>query len=96
MGDLGRPRVRGPGASGRAEGKATLELGCGTGYVSSWLAGRGARPVGIDLSIEELATATRFQRDFSLRFPLVQDDAEVLPFPDRRFDVVISEYGASI
>src|SRR5437763_8125511 len=32
----------------RLEGLDAVELGCGTGYVSSWLARRGARPVGID------------------------------------------------
>jgi 2-polyprenyl-3-methyl-5-hydroxy-6-metoxy-1,4-benzoquinol methylase len=29
-------------------GMDAIELGCGTGYVSAWLARRGARPVGID------------------------------------------------
>ena len=32
------------------EGRDAIELGCGTGYVSAWLARRGARPVGIDNS----------------------------------------------
>src|SRR3982074_2743809 len=31
-------------------GLDVIELGCGTGYVSSWLARRGARPVGVDNS----------------------------------------------
>jgi 2-polyprenyl-3-methyl-5-hydroxy-6-metoxy-1,4-benzoquinol methylase len=31
-------------------GMRAIELGCGTGYVSAWLARAGARPVGIDLS----------------------------------------------
>jgi 2-polyprenyl-3-methyl-5-hydroxy-6-metoxy-1,4-benzoquinol methylase len=34
-----------------------IELGCGTAYVSAWLARRGARPVGIDVTPEQLATA---------------------------------------
>jgi SAM-dependent methyltransferase len=77
-------------------GKATLEMGCGTGYISAWLARGGARPVGIDLSEAQLATAVTLQREFGIRFPVVQGDAEVLPFPDASFDVVISEYGAAI
>jgi 2-polyprenyl-3-methyl-5-hydroxy-6-metoxy-1,4-benzoquinol methylase len=31
-------------------GMPAIELGCGTGYVSSWLARAGARPIGIDIS----------------------------------------------
>jgi 2-polyprenyl-3-methyl-5-hydroxy-6-metoxy-1,4-benzoquinol methylase len=32
-------------------------VGCGTGYVSAWLARLGARPVGLDNSAAQLATA---------------------------------------
>jgi len=77
-------------------GKDTLELGCGTAYVSSWLARRGARPVGLDLSPNQLATARSFQREFGLEFPLIRGAAEQVPLPDERFDLVISEYGAAI
>jgi SAM-dependent methyltransferase len=77
-------------------GAETIELGCGTGYVSAWLARRGARPVGIDNSPAQLATARRLQRAHGLDFPLFQADAEALPFPDACFDFAISEYGASI
>ena len=38
-------------------GKDAIELGCGTAYVSAWLARRGARVVGIDNSEAQLATA---------------------------------------
>ena len=38
-------------------GKDAVELGCGTAYVSAWLAKRGARPVGVDLTTAQLATA---------------------------------------
>lgn len=78
------------------EGKDVVELGCGAGYVSAWLAKRGARPVGIDLSWNQLASAARFQREFDLRFPLIHGDAEGTPFRDESFDVAISEYGAAI
>src|SRR5436305_14955799 len=47
-------------------GLDVIELGCGTGYVSAWLARRGARPVGIDNSRAQLETARRFQREFGL------------------------------
>lgn len=77
-------------------GLDVIELGCGTGYVSAWLARRGARPVGIDNSEAQLETAKRFQREFHLEFPLLHGNAEEVPFPDRSFDLAISEYGASI
>lgn len=77
-------------------GLDTIELGCGTGYVSAWLARRGARPVGIDNSEAQLRTARAFQREFRLEFPLLHANAEEVPLPDAGFDLAISEYGASI
>jgi SAM-dependent methyltransferase len=78
------------------DGRDAIELGCGTAYVSAWLARRGARPVGIDNSPAQLETARGFQREFGLEFPLIQGNAEEVPFPDESFDFAISEYGASI
>ena len=78
------------------DGRDSIELGCGTGYVSAWLARRGARPVGIDNSEAQLATARAFQREFGLDFPLLHGNAEETPFTDESFDIAISEYGASI
>jgi SAM-dependent methyltransferase len=78
------------------EGRDTIELGCGTAYVSAWLARRGARPVGIDNSPAQLQTARAFQEEFGLEFPLLQGNAEAVPYPDASFDFAISEYGASI
>jgi SAM-dependent methyltransferase len=78
------------------EGLDTIELGCGTAYVSAWLARRGARPVGIDNSEKQLDTARRLQAEHGLQFPLVHGNAETVPYPDASFDFAISEYGASI
>jgi SAM-dependent methyltransferase len=78
------------------DGKDVVELGCGAGYVSAWLARRGARPVGIDLSEEQLASARTFQGEIGPRYPLVHGDAEQLPFADGLFDLAISEYGAAL
>ena len=76
------------------EGQDTIELGCGTAYVSAWLARRGAKPVGIDNSPRQLETATRLQREHALDFPLHLGNAERVPYPDASFDFAISEYGA--
>jgi len=81
---------------GELAGLDAIELGCGTAYVSAWLARRGARPVGIDGSEAQLATAAALQREFGLEFPLLHGNAEEVPLPDASFDLAISEYGASI
>ena len=83
-------------AARRLDGLDAIELGCGTAYVSAWLARRGARPVGIDNSPAQLETARRYQHEFGLEFPLHPGNAEQTPFPDASFDLAISEYGASI
>jgi SAM-dependent methyltransferase len=77
-------------------GRDAIELGCGTGYVSAWLVRRGARPVGIDNSEAQLATARRLQAEHGIDFPLLHGNAEEVPYPDESFDFAVSEYGASI
>ncbi|MBI3745998.1 MAG: methyltransferase domain-containing protein [Chloroflexi bacterium] len=77
-------------------GQDTVELGCGTAYVSAWLARRGARAVGLDNSPAQLATARRLQAQFGLEFPLHLGNAETTPFADASFDLAISEYGACL
>ena len=81
---------------GAAAGLDILELGCGTAYFASRLARAGARVVGLDPTPEQLATARRMQAETGIRFPLVEGYAENVPLPDGSFDVVVSEYGASI
>jgi SAM-dependent methyltransferase len=77
-------------------GTDAIELGCGTAYVSSWLARRGVRVVGIDNSPQQLETARTLQAEHDLDFPLLLGNAEHLPFPDASFDLAISEYGACL
>lgn len=77
-------------------GMAAIELGCGTGYVSAWMARRGATPVGIDNSAEQLATAKRLMQEHDLAYEVIHGNAETVPFPDESFDFAISEYGAAI
>jgi SAM-dependent methyltransferase len=84
------------GVLGDVEGLDVVELGCGTAYFSAWLAKRGARPVGVDPTPAQLATARAMQEEFGLDFPLVEAAAEAVPLPDASFDLALSEYGASI
>ena len=78
------------------ESRDVVELGCGTAYVSSWVARRGGRPIGVDPTINQLATARVLQHEFDLRFPLVRGAGEQVPLRDECCDMVISEYGAAI
>ena len=77
-------------------GRDAIELGCGTAYVSAWMARRGARVVGIDNSEKQLETARRMQQKHGLEFPLIHGVAESVPYPDASFDFAISEYGACL
>ncbi len=78
------------------DGKDVIELGCGTAYFSAWLARRGARPVGVDITPAQLETARQMQAETGIEFPLLEANAEAVPLPDASFDVALSEYGASI
>jgi len=85
------------GALPDVAGRDVVELGCGTGYVSAWLARRGAASVvGIDPTEGQLASARAFQAEFDLPFPVVQAAGEAVPLRDTSFDLVVSEYGAAI
>jgi SAM-dependent methyltransferase len=84
------------GILGQVDGLDVVDLGCGTAYFSAWLARRGARPVGVDVTPAQLETARRLQAQTGLSFPLVEANAEEVPLPDATFDLAFSEYGASI
>jgi 2-polyprenyl-3-methyl-5-hydroxy-6-metoxy-1,4-benzoquinol methylase len=65
------------------DGLDVVELGCGTAYWSAWLARGGARPVGLDNSSRQLATARVLQEEYDLRFPLVHADCGACSVPRR-------------
>jgi SAM-dependent methyltransferase len=64
--------------------------------MSKILARRGARPVGVDLTRAQLRSAARCQHRFGPAFPLVEADAANVPMRSASFDLVVSEYGASV
>jgi ubiquinone/menaquinone biosynthesis C-methylase UbiE len=70
-------------------GLTVLDLGCGTGRHSMWLAEAGARVTGIDFSEGMLAEARRKPGAEAIRF-LAHDLHQPLPLPDAAFDVVVS------
>ena len=84
------------GVLGDVDGLDVLDLGCGTGYLSAQLWRHGARPVGVDPTPAQLATAREMQAEFGIEFPLIEAVGEDVPLPDASFDLVVSEFGASI
>ena len=78
------------------KGKKCIEIGCGAGYVSSWMARRGGEVVGIDPTPNQLETARRLEKEHKLKVEFIEGFGEKLPFPDSCFDFAISEYGASL
>jgi SAM-dependent methyltransferase len=79
---------------GDVAGLDVVELGCGTAYISAWLAKRGARVVGVDPTPAQLATSRRLMEETGIRFELVQAPGESVPLADAAFDLVVSEHGA--
>jgi len=79
------------GALGDVSGKVVLELGCGGGQWSAFLAEVGALPVGLDLSERQLQAATRRMRR---PYPLVHADGGRLPLSSGSIDLVLSDHGA--
>jgi ubiquinone/menaquinone biosynthesis C-methylase UbiE len=70
-------------------GVSFLDVATGPGYVAAAAAGRGATVVGVDFSAAMLAEARRHSPAIDFR----EGDAEALPFPDRRFDAVVMNFG---
>lgn len=71
---------------GPVAGQAALDVGTGTGHFAHFLAERGARVVGVDISRAMLRVAAAKPHIP----PLVQADAAALPFETRTFDLVFS------
>lgn len=73
------------------EGRDVLELGCGAAQWTAALRRAGARATGFDLSDHQLGHA----RAQAPGAPLVQGNAERLPFRNDAFDIVFCDHGAT-
>lgn len=78
------------------EDSDVVELGCGTAAISAWLARARLRPVAVDFSRKQLDVADDLQRDIGPSFPLIDANAENVPYESESFDLAVSEYGASL
>lgn len=79
---------------GEVAGKLVLEVGCGAAMCSRWLVGAGARPVAFDLSAGMLRHAVEATAETGIDVPLVQADAQFLPFRSATFDIAFTAFGA--
>lgn len=84
---LEEPRVR--EALAGVRGCDVLDLGCGTGRHTAWLAAAGARVTAVDFSTGMLAEARRKVSPARVRF-VVHDLHDPLPLGDATFDAVVS------
>ncbi len=74
-------------------GERVLDLGCGAG-TDTLVAAQMVRPdgsvVGIDMTPQMLAKARASATEMGADVEFVESEAELLPFPDESFDVLIS------
>jgi SAM-dependent methyltransferase len=82
------------GLLGDVSGIDVLEVGCGAGQCTRWLAARGARVVGLDLSAGMLSAGMPPAGGSFTGGSFVQADARRLPFAAESFDLACSAYGA--
>ncbi|MEV0379852.1 methyltransferase domain-containing protein [Nonomuraea sp. NPDC050643] len=79
---------------GEVRGRRVLEIGCGAAQCGRWLVTQGAEVAAFDISHRQLRHSQRIDLETGLRVPVLQADAESLPFAADAFDLVCSAYGA--
>jgi demethylmenaquinone methyltransferase / 2-methoxy-6-polyprenyl-1,4-benzoquinol methylase len=77
--------------SGAAASQRALDLACGTGDIAVAVAARGARVIGLDLTLRMLQLAHAKPAAAAVGF--VAGDMMALPFADASFDLVTVGYG---
>ncbi|MFI6477788.1 class I SAM-dependent methyltransferase [Nonomuraea sp. NPDC050663] len=82
------------GLLGEVKDRDVLEIGCGAAQCGRWLVSQGARVAAFDISHRQLRHSQRIDLDSGLTVPVVQADAEQLPFSTASFDLGCSAYGA--
>jgi SAM-dependent methyltransferase len=74
-------------------GQEILDIATGTGWSARNVARAGARVTGVDIATDLLDAAKDLSRGFNGQITYELADAERLPFPDKRFDGIISTFG---
>ncbi|WP_062357838.1 class I SAM-dependent methyltransferase [Herbidospora yilanensis] len=82
------------GLLGDVRGLAILEVGCGAGQCGRYLAAQGASVAAFDVSHRQLQHSRRIDLSAGTTLPVVQADAEKIPFLTGTFDLACSAFGA--
>lgn len=72
------------------KGEKVLDLGCGTGIYSIWLAKMGLDVTGVDIAENMLTIASKKAAGANLNIEFIQSDIHQLPFGDQTFDLVVA------
>ncbi|QYF94923.1 methyltransferase domain-containing protein [Massilia sp. PAMC28688] len=75
-------------------GTRMLDVGCGAGQIAIPAAQAGVDVTGVDIASNLIEHARRRAATDNVRARFEEGDAEMLPFPDASFDVVVSLIGA--
>jgi 2-polyprenyl-3-methyl-5-hydroxy-6-metoxy-1,4-benzoquinol methylase len=75
-------------ASQFCSGKKVLDVGCGTGYGTAYLANSAQSATGVDISSQAIRYARKQYRNSNLHFERM--NAESLTFADGSFDFIVS------
>jgi SAM-dependent methyltransferase len=74
-------------------GMRVLDVACGTGNLAIIAARAGCIVSGLDIASNLIAQARERARDEGLFIDFHEGDAEAMPLPDARFDLVVSMFG---
>lgn len=77
-----------------APGTRMLDIGCGAGQIAIPAARAGARVTGVDIAANLIARAQASAAAEGLDVKFEEGDAEMLPYRDASFDLVVSLIGA--
>jgi ubiquinone/menaquinone biosynthesis C-methylase UbiE len=75
-------------------GQQLLDVACGTGNLAIPAAVAGASVTGVDIAPNLIAIARREARAAGVDACFDIGDAELLPYPDQRFDTTVTMFGA--
>ncbi len=74
---------------GNVEGKEVLDIGCGRGNLSFYLARRGAKVIGIDLSKNFINFCKNQMKRLNLKVDFRVMNAQIPDFEDNTFDIIV-------